>query len=203
MRRWGRLNVYFCMLPNRLNELWKKQIVVRHLLPNSFLRFRSWCGTPAPSLSSLWLAEPRPWQDTIPAALSTTSTSPITFRKKKTKKKHAYKSQRGNLTINEQYNNVKPNCFRRPPGPNVSSISKYRLNLDDSDWDWQENCYFPRGLQVVLSCIVSASVLVLRVNLEEKQKWRLYMTHYLWSQRGNSSHNSGLAYLCTVIWNTT
>lgn len=36
----------------------------------------------------------------------------------------------------------------------------------------------------MLSCIVSASVPVLRVNLEEKQKWRLYMTHYLWSQRG-------------------
>lgn len=119
---------------------------------------------------------------------------------------HACESQQGNMNgnlINEQYNNVKANCFRGPRGPYVSSISKCRLNLDDSDWDWQESCYFPRGLRVVLSCIVSTSVLVLRVNLEEKQKWRLYMTHYLSSQRGNSSHNSGLAYLCTVMWSTS
>lgn len=171
---------------------------MQHSRPNIFFRFRSWCGAPAPFLSSLWLAEPWLAQGTILVALSTPSMSPITFRKKK---KHVRKSVQTE-TINEQRNN----CFRRDPRGHMHQASQ------STGWTWmtvteigRRTAIFPRGLQVVLSCIVSTSVtvLVLRVNLEEKQKWRLYMTHYLQSQRGNSSHNSGLAYLCTVIWNTT
>lgn len=183
---------YFCDSNKGDFITWK-----HYLRPNNFFRFRSWCRALSPSLSSFWLAEPRPWQGTTPDALSTTSTSPITFRK--SSKKNAWASLQGNLTINEQCNNVKPNCFRRPCG-------KMYQASQSTGWTWMTVTEIGRRTAIFLqACELCCHAQSLLLSWCLEWTWRRsrngdFIWHTTSGPRGKTaSCNSELAYLLMYV----